>query len=271
MLHLQSPAATICILTYGDYLPYFSRCLDSVLRTVPPLRYELRLGFNAAPQAVQMVRDRFQLEPKPITEVQLGSDLFRTQFRTADGLTVTMWVSNENLYKEPMARLMYHDIPLTTDYTVWLDDDSYVRPGWWEALDSLLCDRIDYIGQPWWVDYLPGQTSMIQAQPWYREIPFDRKDGQEGIWFMTGGFVVIRSECLRAANFPDTEFFWKGGTLTQYGGDTLLGEVARQLGWRCASHSDHVLVNVDLEDRHPAPRRGGTGRQFGSAIEVAIK
>src|SRR5262249_11225967 len=43
------PGATVCILPYGDPLPYFRRCLESVLRHTPPGRFELRLGFNDAP------------------------------------------------------------------------------------------------------------------------------------------------------------------------------------------------------------------------------
>ena len=42
------PRATVCILTYGDYLPYFRRCLDSVLSNTPAAEIELRLGFNDA-------------------------------------------------------------------------------------------------------------------------------------------------------------------------------------------------------------------------------
>jgi hypothetical protein len=185
-------------------------------------------------------------------------------------MCVRIWDSPTNLYKEPMARLMYHDVRLDSEYAVWLDDDSYVEPGWWEALLPLLAQQVDYIGQRWWVEYLPGQADMIRAQPWYRGVPFDRRDGRTGTWFMTGGFVVVRADRLREANFPDVAFRWKGDRLRQYGGDTLLGEIARQQGWKQAVHHTHVKVNVDMQGNHPAPRRGGTGRQFGSDVDVAI-
>jgi hypothetical protein len=87
---------------------------------------------------------------------------------------------------------------------------------------------------------------------------------------MTGGFLAIRSERLREADFPDTERAWKGDLLKQYGGDTLLGEIARQLGWTRATYEAHVKVNVDLEGKHPAPRRGGTGRQFGADTDLVV-
>jgi hypothetical protein len=169
-----------------------------------------------------------------------------------------------------MARLMFHDEPLTTDYVVWLDDDSFVEDGWWQALCPWSDRGVDYIGQPYWVDYLPGQEEMIRAQPWYRGAALEHRDGRPGVWFMTGGFLVVRSERLREADFPDTVHAWKGETLKQYGGDTLLGEIAHQLGWTRAEFDTHVLVNVDLEGNFPAPRRGGAGRQFGSQVDVAV-
>jgi hypothetical protein len=170
-----------------------------------------------------------------------------------------------------MARRMFYDLPLDAEYVVWLDDDSFAEPGWWQALLPLLERRVDYIGQPWWVYYLPGQLDMIRAQPWYRGVPFETRRGRPGANFMTGGFLAVRAACLREADFPDVSSRWKGRPLQQYGGDTLLGEIARQLGWSRAAHHAGVRVNVDLEGRHPAPRRGGVGRQFGSDVDVAIR
>jgi hypothetical protein len=216
---------------------------------------------------------RERLRPSgPVEESEAApGGVRRVSYRTAEGLPVRLWASPVNLYKEPMGRLMYHDAPLATEYAVWLDDDSFVEAGWWPALAPLLERGIDYAGQPWWVDYLPGQAEMLRAQPWYRGVAFECRDGRPGIEFMTGGFIVVRSARLRESNFPDTASAWKGDTLKQYGGDTLLGEVARQLGWKVAAHDAHVKVNVDLHGNHPAPRRGGTGRQFGSDIDVAIR
>lgn len=260
--------ATVCILTYGGFTPYFSRCLGSVLDTTPLDKIELRLGFNQAAENYRHALERLQ----PATmRTELASDtLTRVYLRTAEGLLVRAWRSEENLYKEPMARLLYYDVPLDTEYVVWFDDDSFVLPGWWEELQPFLVAGYDYIGQPWWVDYLPGQEEMIKHQPWYRDVLFELREGRCGVHFMTGGFIVVRSDSLRQANFPDIQFTWKGDNLKQYGGDTLLGEIARQLGWRQASHYENVMVNVDLEGRHPAPRRGGAGRQFGSDVNVVI-
>jgi tetratricopeptide (TPR) repeat protein len=265
------PLATVCILTYGDYRPYFERCLESVLAATPHGLIELRLGFNDAPASLVYARERLGLDGGAAECHLPAGEVRRISFITGKGMTVRVWDSPVNLYKEPMARRMYHDVPLASEYAVWFDDDSFVERGWWEALLPLLARRVDYIGQRWWVDYLPGQADMIRAQPWYCGVPFDRREGRPGTWFMTGGFMAVRADRLREADFPDVDFCWRGHRLQQYGGDTLLGEIARQLGWTRVVHDAHVKVNVDLQGNHPAPRRGGTGRQFGSDMDIAIK
>jgi len=267
----RPPRATVCILTFGNHVPYFRRSLDSVLRHTPPGRIELRLGFNDAPASLEYAR-RLLPTPRAAAESQtLPGGVRRSSYVSREGMLVRLWDSAVNLYKWPMARLMYHDLPLNTDYVVWLDDDSFVEEGWWQALCPLLDRRVDYIGQEWWVDFLPGQEDAIRDQRWYRGVPFERRAGRPGIWFMTGGFSAIRAQGLREANFPDTERAWKGDTLKQFGGDSLLGVIARQFGWTRAVHDTHVKVNVDLEGKYPAPRRGGCGRQFGSSVDVVIK
>jgi hypothetical protein len=269
----SQPRATVCILTYGEYPEYFRRCLDSLLAFTPLEQIELRLGFNDAKSSFEYAWEKLggaTVAPAGLECTLLPGDVERFTFLSPLGIKVRMWKSPVNLYKEPMARLIYHDVFLETEYTIWFDDDSYVEEGWWPSLCQILDRKIDYIGQLWWVNYFPGQTEMIQAQPWYRNLPFESRDGKLGIDFMTGGFVTVRSERLRQANFPDISVSWSGHTLKQYGGDTLLGEIARQLGWSQAVHHAHVHVNVDLQGKHPAPRRGATGRQFGAEIDGVV-
>lgn len=248
----------------------FSACLDSILASTPFGEIVLHLGFNEAPSSLAYALK--QLSPdsaKVVQQLPEGPEL--TILKSRGQLSVHLWNSPVNLYKEPMARLMFYSLPLRTEYVIWFDDDSFVNPGWWEELRGLLDQHVDYIGQEWWVDYLPGQQEMLRSQLWYRGVPFALKDGRPGVRFATGGFLAIRSACLRETNFPDITFSWKGDTLKQYGGDTLLGEIARQLGWTRAHYASKIQVNVDLQGNHPAPRRGGTGRQFGSAVDVAIR
>src|SRR5262249_31414752 len=139
--------------------------------------------------------------------------------------------------------------------------------GWGRGFWGVVDGGVDYIGQSWWVNYLPGQEEMIRSQPWYRGVPFQTHAGRSGVRFMTGGFMAVRSQCLREANFPDTSFRWKDDTLRQYGGDTLLGEIARQLGWTQVIHEAHVKVNVDLAGRPPPPPPPAA-RRPGAAVRL---
>src|SRR5262249_36511876 len=109
------PRATVCILTYGDYLVYFRRCLESVLQNTPAGQIELRLGFNAAPASFAYARERLGLRGDDDGELLPGG-VRRTAFAGPGGMTVRLWNSPVNLYKEPMARLLYHDVPLATAY-----------------------------------------------------------------------------------------------------------------------------------------------------------
>jgi hypothetical protein len=263
--------ATICLLTYGDFLPYFQRSLFSVDRYTPHEQIHLRIGFNEAPNSYHIALGRLKQDWQDPDRKPLPQGGECVTFNGDAGMKIHLWNSPVNLYKEPMSRHMYYDLPIETEYVVWLDDDTYVEPGWWAELCKLFDKKIDYIGQPWWVHYLPGQTEMIQSQKWYREVPFEEYKGKIGTRFMTGGFIAIRTERLYQADFPDTNLRWKGEHLQQYGGDTLLGEIARQLGWSQATHAKHLKINVDLDGNHPAPRRGGTGKQFGSDLNVVIR
>jgi hypothetical protein len=151
-----------------------------VLRHTPAGRIELRLGINAAPASLAYARQCLLVEGGAAEEHILPGGVRRTSCVSRDGMRVRLWESPENLYKEPMARLMFHDVPLATEYAVWFDDDAFVEEGWWEALCPLFDRCIDYIGQPWWVDYLPGQEEMIRSQPWYRGVPFECREGRPG-------------------------------------------------------------------------------------------
>src|SRR5262249_45822320 len=125
-------------------------------------------------------------------DLSLAGGVRRESYVSRGGVrTGRLWGSPANPYKGPEGRRMVPDGPLATDYVVWFDDDSFVEEGWWEALCPLFDRGVDYIGQPWWVNYLPGQQDMVRAQSWYRGVPFEARDGRPGVWFMTGGFLAL--------------------------------------------------------------------------------
>ncbi len=141
-----------------------------------------------------------------------------------------------------MARLLYHDMALETEYAISLDAGTCVQAGWWEALLRQLEQGTDYVGHARWHDYSPTQVEAIRTCSWYLGVPFDRREGRHGIWFVPWGFMAIRSDRLREADFPDLGSSSRGNKFHRCGDDVLLGEMARQLGWKRAEHKEFVTV-----------------------------
>jgi hypothetical protein len=112
--------------------------------------------------------------------------------------------------------LLIHDVPLETEYSVFLDGDAAVQPGWWERLVPMMDRGIDYVGQPAWRDCGPGEIEKIQTKPWCLGVPFERRSGRAGVAYMQKGIIAARSERLRGVKDLD---------------EVSLGEMARQMGW----------------------------------------
>ena len=72
--------------------------------------------------------------------------------------------------------------------------------------------------------------------------------------------AAARAERLRETNYPDTAAHWKGDSLQRYGGDTLLGEIARQLGWSRLFHDLHVRVKEAWREDDRVLSELGLGR-----------
>jgi hypothetical protein len=236
----QSRPAAIRLFVYSDSLEYFPVALAAVLAHTPREQIELRLGFSQAPHNCYYALGT--LSPEGVTPArhELPGAVEHFQWTANGGLPVRVWLSAGPLAPRELARLVYHDLPLTTEYAVALAETTAVEAGWWEALAPLLRQRVDYIGSPHWVDYTPQQAEWLQAHPRYLGVPFERREGRLGVSFMAGGFVAVRSERLREANYPVPGVAWKDGPPPGDVGDPLLGEIARQLGWSRAAHAQHV-------------------------------
>lgn len=159
-------------------------------------------------------------------------------------------VSSVNVPKYQVMRTLYDRIqPGQFKWVLWLDDDTHFpRADALEAamrfIDKHESEHVCYVGEKWFVDYLPGQEEFIKQSPWYHGVPFDLvgKAKKPGIHFMTGGYVWLRVDVMKQLNWPDTR-------LVHNGGDTLLAEAIRQRN--LPSH--HYNFGVKVND---AKRRG---------------
>jgi hypothetical protein len=224
--------ATVCIITAGDEPERLRRCLGCLLACTPLEKIELRLGFSSALHSLYSVVGALAEDGVMPARYLLADGVERLQWTTGKGLSVQAWHTPTALTQDQLTRLLFHDVPLHTDYVIRLADDFEMEAGWWEALEPLLEKGVDYIGQSTWRDFLPGEAEMIQSQPWYMGVPFARREGKIGISWMTGTFLAVRSARIKQASFPDPRAFGKA--------DVLLGEVAHQMGWSQAVHDIRV-------------------------------
>jgi hypothetical protein len=230
-----SRTATVVVHASDAIFADWRRGLECVLGHAPPDALALRFACREAPTLLSYLLGRLAPDGLAPHYALLPGSVERFCW-TAPGPPVAVWNAPAGVDDASLARLVCHDLPLQTEYVVWLRDTA-VEAGWWQALLPLLRQHIDCIGRPARVDLQPEQIDWVRAQPWYRGVPFAAEKGKPGAWSVTGGLVALRAACLREADFPPTpppqgRCWW-----TQPGGsDVLLGEMAHQLGWSRAAY-----------------------------------
>lgn len=235
---------TVCALLYGDYPDLARRCLTPIARLLDDGRIELRLGMNeCSPETFAVVRELLKCdahpgaptEPYHFTQVSADRELLIEAVRP-------------QLYKYPMMRRLFTARPLTTEFVMWFDDDSYIKnadPGVWLTGMESLAEKTDMIGSVYSIKIPPQQRAWIERQPWYagKPVPISGK-------FATGGWWVLRSELIRQYNWPLE-------ALRHRGGDVMLGQLLLQKGLSLTSYNAGVAINADAEGRESKSVRRG--------------
>lgn len=242
---MSAPSITVCVLIYGDHPELAHRCLTSILTACPELGAGgIRVGLN-----------------------EVG---YRTS-QYVDSLIQHKWLNSENvcrpalnIHKYPMMRRMFYDPkrPITTDYVMWFDDDSYIKDSMYSVQPSFLMQAVNQLeaagpdvvlaGSVYKINWAAGQREWVQDQPWYRgrELPASPT-------FCTGGWWLARMAALRELNYPWPE-------LDHRGGDVMLSQALYQQGQRFLQYRNGIAINADTEGRESkAPRRGFDQRPIG--------
>jgi hypothetical protein len=194
----------------------FRDCLWSVLKHAPLERVELRLAFAQAEESFHNALGTLCPDGCWPTRHLLPAAIERFGWTAKEGFRVWAWNSPRSLTREQLARLLFYDVAMEAEYAICLDQGTCLEAALWEALAPLMEQGIDYIGQPGWHNYLPGEAERILAQPWYMGVPLERREGRLGTAYMGGGVMAVRAERLREVEYP---------------GEIWLGEMANQLGW----------------------------------------
>ncbi len=197
---------TIGVVFYGSHPNLCQRFLDRLYRYTDPEAFQLRAGLNSVcPETLELVEHASQIHGNLLIEK-----------------------SDVNLYKCPMMRRLFYNSRITTPWTVWFDDDSYVRGAHWLLNLGLAIEKnpkADLLGCLMRVDVSEALEEFIQKSPWYRGVSrrLHPKNGHPIIQFPVGGFWAARTSRLYEVDWPDTR-------LTLYHEDFIMGEAMRQHG-----------------------------------------
>lgn len=203
---------TIFVLCYGDYYDMHVKCLDSILRTVPLDRLDLRIAANCVGQS-----SLNYIRTLPVTRTYLY---------------------RENKYKYPIMREMFYDpdLPIVTNYLAWFDDSCHVQHNNWLNLFAA-----DVLNQPssvamygiklyYTFDFTKEDPRpWLERQPWHkgkqlrthRGTPAPNGDRSH---FCADWFFTLRTDVLKKCILPPEGVLQKGG-------DMLMGEVLYQHGY----------------------------------------
>lgn len=229
------PPFTVYLLCYGDYPHLASRALRSILDHATPETVErVVVAGNACSAATR-------------------SEILRL-WRGAP-VPVVIEHSPENRKKYPVMRSLFRGelpgvAPLTTEFAMWFDDDSYIDYGgnFFERA-AAHSQPYDMVGKSYTAHARGGQADWIRAQPWYAGVAFD----PARLAFKTGGWWVLRSSVIR-------EYDWPHADLIHRGGDIMLGQLCLQQGLRLGIEPPGVRINADQFGNHSESTPRGTSR-----------
>ena len=234
---------TIGVVAYGDHVALAERFLSSLFRYTEPELFHLRAGLN---------------EVAPPTHA-----LFRAYEKRFGN--VSLYVEPRNRFKSPLMRRMLREPWISTEWTIWCDDDThFCRPDWLQRL-ALRIESAPHVTM-WGMQHLLWQNDVevlrwIQVAPWYRGIPFLSGIDLSGkrsteFRFACGGFWAARTAALRALDWPDPR-------LVHANEDFILGEALRQNGMQLAEF--HYGLNIN-----DAPRRNDAAPEVVSLLRPGL-
>ena len=224
---------TICLLMYGDFTDLHQRCLNAVLATTPKSRVEIRVGGN------QLCRETTTY----LQRLQESGDVSHLNLAPA------------NRRKYPVMRDLFREPPLTTDWVIWLDDDTLcnIDNNWLTKMLSIAAANFDrgcrWVGPHYKYNMNAAWREWCAQGGWYHGVPWPQ-DGKIG--FATGSLWCAHVPTLLAADVPDCR-------LGHNKGDVTVGCQFHQAGAKlCNFSSRKESVNWSssarrgLTDRHPA-------------------
>ncbi len=214
---------TICVIFFGRHPDLAQRFLTNLYRYTRANSFSLRIGLNAACAET----------------VELAYAVAREH--------ENIWIHPEpgNIFKSPLMAKLFSLKPIDTDWVIWFDDDSFPYRGDWLPGLRLKMETqpgIDVWGDLFFIDADQAAVQFISTASWFRGKPFNHLNPSGGwserplLSFVTGGFWAVRTEVLKALQWPDPR-------LVQTEDDYMFGEALRQNGYRMGRYKSGVRIN----------------------------
>lgn len=210
---------TVCVLLYGDHPQLAERVLRSLSRNAWRDKFQLRIGRNnLSRESLQVARN----------------------FGTNTHSDTIYYDGEAPFYKYPLMRIMLHKPAITTPYTMWFDDDSWVAADapddWFEQIERhIVANDLHVIGAPYFLKLRGNQHQWIEDQPWYTGKPVGVN---HRVNFITGGWLTLRTELVQ-------KFDWPPPAILHNGGDVMLGALCAQQNLRMGKFTNAVCINAD--------------------------
>lgn len=214
----------VLVLCYGDHVNLARRCLSSLLSKREKPYINIHIGLNQC-----------SVQTREFCRTLLDKNMVSTLID-----------SNINLNKDPMMRKLIDCV--SSDYFLWLDDDSYVNANGWDTeLSKKIQDNpeTDIFGFPHISGRDPAYDDYLQKRPWYKENVLDK----HRIYFPLGGFWIAKKSYLEKHDYPDKGMFSR---MDQHMDDRLLGDMISITGGKF-KHLDGWQSRFCV---NKSPRRG---------------
>ena len=222
-------STTVCCLLYGDYPELAYRCLKPISELynngVP-----VRISCNEISDRTRSVIKKLFEKPERLITLE----------------------NNPQIYKYPaMRELLWKTDPITTDYVMWFDDDSYIKDPspvkWLTEVENFMVETMaDMIGSLYQVISFPKQNEWRRLHcSWFKPSMVSNRT-----LFATGGWWSIKSSLL-------SKYDWPHKDLKHRGGDVLLGELIKHEGLRLKKFNKGIAINADENGKESASKRRG--------------
>jgi len=230
---------TVLVLCYGNFPNLHRRCIDSILRTIPVYRLDLRIALNCVGPGTQ----------------EYVSTVAATK----------VYNYTDNKHKYPIMRDMLYDTetPLLGKYVAWFDDNSYtVNLDWVNNAVRTIKKQPDFVGMYGIRRYRPvtkaAEKRWLANRSWNKGVELSNIDGvadgvgDKVLHFCDDWFWVASKKALYAADIPCRD-------LVQRGGGPIIGEQLRQAGYKIKQFNAGK-TNVYMPPFKKQIRRGDPGK-----------